>query len=204
MQHDIARLRVALAVHDEPSRVARQPRQVPILVVYEVHDHRRESCHVLPSDRAKSLTSIPATMRAKPVEADGAVLKTRSDRVTTEPAIENQPYQLLPPLSDDEYRALKADIAVHGVLVAVEVDDQGHIIDGHHRVQAWQELRGDDLNDIALTREGERHLATSPPRSALSRVFPWRGDVSDVRDVCRETFSILSLSYPGVPRLSHL
>ncbi|MHB1510121.1 MAG: DNA methyltransferase [Acidimicrobiales bacterium] len=92
---------------------------------------------------AKRSTSIPATVRAKPVEADGAVLKTRSDRVTTEPTIENQPYQLLPPLSDDEYRALKADIAVHGVLVAVEVDDQGHIIDGHHRVQAWQELRAE-------------------------------------------------------------
>lgn len=122
----------------------------------------------------------------------------------TKPTIENQPYQLLPPLSDDEYATLKADIAVHGVLVAVEMDDQGHIIDGHHRVQAWREIRGVDLNDIALTQGGERHLATSPPRSALSRVFPGRGDVSGESDVCRETFSILSLSHPGVPRLSHL
>lgn len=49
-------------------------------------------------------------------------------------------YQLLPPLSDEEYQALKQDIAERGVQVAVEYDEDGNILDGHHRVRACQEL----------------------------------------------------------------
>lgn len=48
--------------------------------------------------------------------------------------------QLLPELSQDEYEALKADIARRGVQVPVEYDEEGNILDGHHRVQACQEL----------------------------------------------------------------
>ena len=48
---------------------------------------------------------------------------------------------ILPPLPDDEYQALKADIARHGVLVPVELDEQtGEVLDGHHRVRACEEL----------------------------------------------------------------
>ena len=35
------------------------------------------------------------------------------------------PYQVMPELSTEEYQALKADIAKNGVLVAVELDEQG-------------------------------------------------------------------------------
>ncbi len=49
-------------------------------------------------------------------------------------------YQVLPPLTAEEYGALKADIAGHGVLVPVEIDEQGQILDGHHRVKACAEL----------------------------------------------------------------
>lgn len=52
----------------------------------------------------------------------------------------NGPYQLLPPLSDDDYAALKADIAKHGVKVPVEYDEAGAILDGHHRVAICREL----------------------------------------------------------------
>jgi ParB-like chromosome segregation protein Spo0J len=55
------------------------------------------------------------------------------------------PYQLLPALSSDEFTALKADIATHGVLVAVEVDEAGNLLDGHHRVRAWTELRAEGI-----------------------------------------------------------
>jgi hypothetical protein len=54
-------------------------------------------------------------------------------------------YQLLPPLSAEEYAALKADIAARGVLVPVEVDEQGNLLDGHHRVLAWEELRAEGV-----------------------------------------------------------
>jgi len=49
-------------------------------------------------------------------------------------------YQLLPPLSEEEYNALKEDIAKRGVLVPVEYDEDGNILDGHHRVKACEEL----------------------------------------------------------------
>lgn len=50
-------------------------------------------------------------------------------------------YQLLPPLSAEEYAALKADIAARGVLVPVEFDEDGAVLDGHHRLAVWEELR---------------------------------------------------------------
>ena len=49
-------------------------------------------------------------------------------------------YQVLPPLAEDEYQALKVDIAVRGILVPVELDEQGVVLDGHHRVRAAREL----------------------------------------------------------------
>lgn len=49
-------------------------------------------------------------------------------------------YQVLPRLSDDDYAALKADIALRGVLVPVEYDDSGNVLDGHHRILACGEL----------------------------------------------------------------
>lgn len=50
------------------------------------------------------------------------------------------PYQLLPPLSPEDYAALEADIIARGVLVPVEYDEAGNILDGHHRVQICQSL----------------------------------------------------------------
>ena len=52
-------------------------------------------------------------------------------------------YQVMPPLSEEEYEALKTDIAENGVLVPVVKDTDGNIIDGHHRVRAYEELRAD-------------------------------------------------------------
>ncbi len=50
------------------------------------------------------------------------------------------PWQLLPGLGDDEYIALKNDIAARGVMVPVELDEHGAILDGHHRMRACREL----------------------------------------------------------------
>jgi ParB-like chromosome segregation protein Spo0J len=49
-------------------------------------------------------------------------------------------FQVLPPLSGEDYAALKSDIAVRGVLVPVEYDEEGNILDGHHRVHICAEL----------------------------------------------------------------
>jgi len=44
------------------------------------------------------------------------------------------PYKdLLPPLKTSERQALAADIAIHGVLHPIVIDENGNILDGHHR-----------------------------------------------------------------------
>jgi len=56
--------------------------------------------------------------------------------------VTNDRWQLMPPLSDDEYAALKADVGAQGVLVPIVFDaDTGEVIEGHHRLRAWTELR---------------------------------------------------------------
>lgn len=47
---------------------------------------------------------------------------------------------LLPALSEVEYAALRDDIARRGVLVPIEVDEHGRILDGWHRRRACDEL----------------------------------------------------------------
>jgi ParB-like chromosome segregation protein Spo0J len=49
-------------------------------------------------------------------------------------------FQVVPPLSDEEFAALKTDIELRGVLVPVEYDEAGSVLDGHHRIRACQEL----------------------------------------------------------------
>lgn len=48
--------------------------------------------------------------------------------------------QILPSLSKEEYEGLKSSIAKYGVLVPIELDEQGNVLDGHHRLRACQEL----------------------------------------------------------------
>lgn len=52
----------------------------------------------------------------------------------------SHPYQLLDELPVDELEALRADIERYGVLTPVLMDDEGRIIDGHHRVRLATEL----------------------------------------------------------------
>jgi hypothetical protein len=52
-------------------------------------------------------------------------------------------YQLLDPLSEQQYADLKEDIAERGILQPVIVDEFGDVIDGHHRKQIAEEL-GED------------------------------------------------------------
>lgn len=54
-------------------------------------------------------------------------------------------YQLLPELSPSQFAALKADIAQRGVLVPIELDELGQVLDGHHRLRAWRELRAEGV-----------------------------------------------------------
>lgn len=68
-------------------------------------------------------------------------------------------YQLLPDLLSDDFAALMADIKARGVLVPVEYDEHGEILDGHHRVRACEELGIIDWPRVVragLTEDGKR------------------------------------------------
>ena len=49
-------------------------------------------------------------------------------------------YQVMPPLSAEEYQELYDDIKANGVLVPILVDEDEVIIDGHHRAKIANEL----------------------------------------------------------------
>jgi hypothetical protein len=51
----------------------------------------------------------------------------------------------MPPLSVEERAALKESIRANGVLVPVEEDEHGNLLDGHHRVELWHELRAEGV-----------------------------------------------------------
>src|SRR5690606_19296229 len=73
-------------------------------------------------------------------------------------------FQFFEPLRGDEYAALKADIAKRGVLVPIEYDEEGNILDGHHRYQICQELGIKDFPRVvrrfSSLEEKEEHIVT--------------------------------------------
>ncbi len=91
-------------------------------------------------------------------------------------------YQLLPPLSAEEFAALEASIVQHGVLVPVEYDEAGEILDGHHRVAIceslglvdWPRFVRKGLSEIekrSLARElnfARRHLTTAQKQALIA------------------------------------
>jgi ParB-like chromosome segregation protein Spo0J len=76
-------------------------------------------------------------------------------------------YQVMPPLFEEEYQGLKEDIAENGVQVPVVRDTEGNIIDGYHRVRAYEELLAEGRIDggypvqerSGLTDQEKRDLA---------------------------------------------
>lgn len=63
-------------------------------------------------------------------------------------------YQLLPALSADEYERLRADIGAHGIRQPIELDENGDILDGHHRKAIADELCI-DCPSVEVALEGE-------------------------------------------------
>jgi ParB-like chromosome segregation protein Spo0J len=74
----------------------------------------------------------------------------------------------MPPLSEEEYESLKTDIAEHGVRVPVVLDAEGVLIDGHHRVQAWNELREEGYEVADYPREVRSDLTTDAEKADLA------------------------------------
>ena len=78
---------------------------------------------------------LPGAVQA-PREAPVRLASRRSSPMQAE----RGPYQVFDDLTAEEYAALKADIAEHGVLVPIELDEARNVVDGHHRLRAAREL----------------------------------------------------------------
>ena len=107
----------------------------------------------------------------------------------------------MPPLADDDFAALKEDIKANGLLIPVEVDEDGNVLDGHHRVRACTEL-GIEWRGTWKVREGlteaekrrhaltlnirRRHLTGEQKRELVAQQLvdaPERSDRSIAKDV---------------------
>ena len=74
------------------------------------------------------------------------------------------PYQLLDPLPPEDFAALEADILERGVLVAIEFDEHGNTLDGHHRLAICKKHGITDYPKII--REGWTKSKAKPIRGA--------------------------------------
>lgn len=82
-------------------------------------------------------------------------------------------YQLLPGLTPEEYGALRDDIVAHGIRVPVDVDENGQVLDGHHRSLIAAELGIDcPRRTVAGLSEAEKvahALAVNVHRRSLTQ-----------------------------------
>lgn len=113
----------------------------------------------------------------------------------------------MPPLSADEYEELKADIQARGVLVPVEYDEDGNILDGHHRVQICEELGITEwprVVRLGLSEAGKltharqlnlarRHLDRQQKRELIAQQLRETPQTSD-----RQIAEALGVSHPTV------
>jgi N6-adenosine-specific RNA methylase IME4/ParB-like chromosome segregation protein Spo0J len=119
-------------------------------------------------------------------------------------------YQLLPPLSKDDYDRLAADIERRGVMVPIEVDEEGNILDGHHRKQIADSLRIDCPEKV---REGmadhEKRLhavALNIARRHLTdaqKVLIGREIEPDAREEARRRQELLGRSHGADPSVTN-
>jgi N6-adenosine-specific RNA methylase IME4 len=105
-------------------------------------------------------------------------------------------YRLMPDMTPAEFEVLKADIARRGVLVPLDVDETGEILDGHQRYRAWVELKKNEP-PLIIVREGlseqekhafvrknnilRRHLTRDQIRSLIAEQLKETPDWADNR-----------------------
>jgi ParB/Sulfiredoxin domain len=106
--------------------------------------------------------SSPTLKGAKEIAREGheldgkACIVFRGDkvylRIPENPNHEKPNFQVMPPLSDEEFQALKADIAERGLMVPIIMDTYGTVVDGHHRKRALDELEAEGYDIHWLIR----------------------------------------------------
>lgn len=80
-----------------------------------------------------------------------------------------QNYQVMPPLTAEEYNELKNDIAERGVMVPIEYDEHGNVLDGHHRLQICAELGIKDFPKVIRAGMTEAEKRTHARKLNMAR-----------------------------------
>lgn len=101
-------------------------------------------------------------------------------------------FQFMPRLADEEYAALESSIKEHGIQVPVILDENGSVIDGHHRKEIAERLGIDypkrtkvglsdtDKRTLALTLNiDRRHLSQQQKRRLVEESIKADPDLSD-------------------------
>ena len=78
-------------------------------------------------------------------------------------------YQAMPELTPDEYSELKADIQERGVMVPIEFDEAGNILDGYHRFKICQELGIKDYPKVIRAGMSESEKLTHARKLNIAR-----------------------------------
>lgn len=144
-----------------------------------------------PNARGRAAASGPA-LQTRPAAKQAEVASTVQPAADSAP-----PYQPMPALSPEDFALLKADIADHGVMVPVEVDEDGNILDGHNRSRACAEL---GISPPTVVRAGlteaqkhehalrsnlvRRHLTSAQKREVIRAELDRDPDRSD-REIAR-------------------
>jgi site-specific DNA-methyltransferase (adenine-specific) len=94
---------------------------------------------------------------------------TATGEITESPT----PYQLLPRLTDEEYAGLKGSIRQQGVLEPIVVDEDGTVIDGHHRAWIAADLGVDCprrvVSGLSVEQKRAHAIAANVYRRQMSR-----------------------------------
>ena len=97
-------------------------------------------------------------------------------------------YQVMPDLTPDEYAELKADIAARGVMVPIEFDEHGNILDGHHRLKICKELGITDYPKVIRAGMTEQEKRTHARKLNMARRQLNREQKQElIREQLRET-----------------
>ena len=78
-------------------------------------------------------------------------------------------YQVMPELSAEEYAELKADIEQRDVMVPIEYDEQGNVLDGYHRLKICGELGIKDFPKVIRAGMTESEKLTHARKLNIAR-----------------------------------
>ena len=78
-------------------------------------------------------------------------------------------YQVMPELTPEEYEELKADIAERGVMIPIEYDELGNVLDGYHRLKICEELGIKDFPRVIRAGMTEAEKLTHARKLNIAR-----------------------------------